>query len=814
MLGISVALASLLLLAYFSAPWWLWLLTAAWWTLLGWFSPWFGLVWLAAVIAFRLPALRRTLISRPAFKLFQNILPPLSATEQAAIDAGTVWWEAELFNGKPDWNKLTAYRDPQLTEAEQAFIDNETETLCRMIDDWRFTHQDKDLPPEVWQYVKDHGFIAMIIDKQYGGKQFSHYAHAKVATKIASRSPAAAYMIMLPNSLGPAELIQHYGTAEQKDYYLPRLAAGIDMPCFALTSPWAGSDAGAIPDTGTVCYGSYTDPRDGSHHEHVLGIRVSFEKRWITMAPIATVIGLAFKLRDPDGLLGTRTDIGITCALLPTAMEGLHHQRRHYPNQTPFWNGPVWGKDIFFPIEWIIGGRDYAGQGWRMLMECLSIGRCISLPSQSVGNAKHAAWTTSAWVGIRQQFGLPIGQFEGVAEALARIGGHTYQMEAAQDLALSGLDAGENPSVISAMVKYSNTERLRKVINDAMDIHGGRAVVGGPRNYLASMYNAVPIGITVEGANILTRCLMIFGQGAFRCHRHVLNEIRALQSGDETAFDRAFAAHIAQSGRNAARSFGMGLTNNLFSLVPAGDTAFAYRSLNRLSAAFAFCADAAMLTLGGELKRRESLSGRLADAFANLYIASACLKRHQREGSLKQDLPLLHWSVRQALFEAETALDGFIRNLPCRFTAAALRLIVFPLGRRCLPPNDRLNQQVAALMREHGDSLTRLTRFHFVPDAAEDDVREPLAALKPALQAVRATGKLEQIIRKAEAKGQLTAATPSARIDEAAAQGLISNDEAAALHHARRLVKLAITVDDFDMQLQQHNPYPYETRVF
>lgn len=813
MWAIIAALAGLLLLAFFGAAWPFWLALAALLTLTGIFPWWLGLLWAALCLLFAVDSLRLKFLSQPAFKLFKNILPPLSATEQAAIDAGTVWWDAEIFNGRPDWQKLSQYRDPELTPEEQSFLDNETETLCQMLNDWRFSQHDKDLPPEVWQYVKDKGFIAMIIEKSYGGLAFSHYAHAKVATKIASRSPAAAYMIMLPNSLGPAELIQHYGTAEQKDYYLPRLAKGIDMPCFALTSPWAGSDAGAIPDTGIVCYGSYTDPRDGSFHENVLGIRVSFEKRWITMAPIATVIGLAFKLRDPEGLLGGESDIGITCALLPTAMEGLHHRRRHYPNGTPFWNGPVWGKDIFFPLEWIIGGRDYAGQGWRMLMECLSIGRCISLPSQSVGNAKHAAWTTSAWAGIRQQFGLPIGKFEGVADALARIGGHTYQMEATQDLALTGLDLGENPSVISAMVKFNNTERLRKVINDAMDIHGGRAVVTGPRNYLAAMYNAVPIGITVEGANILTRSLMIFGQGAFRCHHHVLSEIRALEADDVAAFDRAFCSHLRQSAGNAARSFVFGITNG-GGQAPRGKLAFAYKKLNRLSAAFAFAADVAMLSLGGDLKRRESLSGRLADAFSNLYIATACLKRFEREGSQSADLPLAEYAVRMALHETETALSGLIANLPNRWAAALLRLIVFPLGKREAAPSDKLAHQVAADMQQHDETLERLTRFHFKPQAEADDLYEPLAVLKPALEAARQTGKLEQLLRKAEAKGQLTAETPAARISEAVEKQLISEDEAAQLREARRLIKIAITVDDFDMDLNEPNPQVFETRVF
>lgn len=622
---------------------------------------------------------------------------------------------------------------------------------------------------------------------------------------------------MVPNSLGPGELLQHYGTKEQRDYYLPRLAKGIDIPCFALTSPYAGSDAGAIPDTGVVCRGSYTDPRDGKRYEDVLGIRVSFEKRWMTLGPIATVFGLAFKLRDPDHLLGDKEDIGITCALLPKGTEGLNHERRHYPNNSPFMNGPIWGKDVFIPLDWIIGGKEYAGQGWRMLMECLSVGRCISLPALSVAAGKAASYTTAAWAGIRHQFGLPIGKFEGVDEALARIGGLTYQMEAAQNLALTGLDMGEKPSVISAILKYNNTERMRKVLNDAMDIHGGRAVVTGPRNYLASAYNAIPVAITVEGANILTRSMMIYGQGAFRCHHYVLREIKAVGANDMNAFDTALAGHIRQSLRNTAHAVVLGITNGIGSNVPAdaGELAKYYRQINRLSAAFCLASDLSMFSLGGSLKFREKLSARLGDAFSNLYIASAVLKHYQAQGAHKDDLPFAQYAIELALFDCETALHGLINNLPSCTTAALLRVLIFPLGRRCKAPSDKLGTTVARTMMAFEAPLKRLTQFTYVPkEVALDNVNEPIAVLEPALKAIRAAEEAEKAIRKAERAGELKALSPQARVDEAVTKQIISDADRIKVLEARRLMRIAITVDDFDMKLEKHDENLFDRVIY
>lgn len=764
-----------------------------------------------------IPAWRKRLITKPAFSVFKKVLPTLSETERTAIDAGTVWWDGELFNGKPDWDKLAALPAPTLTAEEQAFIDGPVEELCQMLNDWDIVHHQHDLTPEQWQFIREHKFFAMIIKKQYGGLEFSNYAHAKVVSKITTRCATAATMVMVPNSLGPGELLQHYGTKAQCDYYLPRLAAGIDIPCFALTSPYAGSDAGAIPDTGVVCRGDYTDPRDGKSYQDVLGIRVSFEKRWMTLGPIATVFGLAFQLHDPDHLLGEKEHIGITCALLPKGTKGLHNERRHYPNNTPFQNGPIWGEDVFIPLEWIIGGPEYAGQGWRMLMECLSVGRSISLPALSVASGKLSSYTSAAWAGIRHQFGLPIGKFEGVDEALARIGGNTYQMEAAQNLALTGLDLGEKPSVISAILKYHNTERMRKVVNDAMDIHGGRAVVIGPRNYLASAYNAIPVAITVEGANILTRSMMIFGQGAFRCHRYVLGEIKAAAENDLDAFDAALCGHIRQISRNKTRAFVMGFSNGRGSPVPAnaGELTVYYQRLNRLSAAFSYTSDLMMATLGGSLKFREKLSGRLADAFSNLYIASAVLKHWQAQGAHADDLPLAQYAAEQALHDGELALDQLRHNLPQRWLRLALKWVIFPLGRRNPPPSDALGTKLARTMMDFGEPLKRLTQYFYIPtQASPQEIKEPIAALEATLAAIRATHEAEKTIRKAERDGTLHALTPQDRVAEAVQLGLISQQAHDEILAARKLMRIAITVDDFDMQLEKYNDALFERIIY
>lgn len=771
--------------------------------------------WAAVALLVGLPlcitAVRRTLLTDKIFRIFKKVTPAMSETEAAAINAGTVWWDGELFSGKPDFDKLLNSRDPRLSPEEQAFIDGPVEELCAMLDDWEITQKHKDLPPEAWAFIKEKGFLGMIIKKRYGGLEFSNYAHAKVVTKIATRCGSAAVTVMVPNSLGPGELLQHYGTEEQKNHYLPRLAQGLDIPCFALTSPHAGSDAGGIPDFGIVCKGSYTDPVSGEYREDVLGVRLSWEKRWITLAPVATVVGLAFKMYDPDGLLGAQKDIGITCALIPAAYEGVHIGRRHYPSGSVFMNGPTWGKDVFIPIDWIIGGAAYAGKGWQMLVECLSVGRCISLPANGVAAGKMASYTTSLYARIRDQFGLPIGKFEGVDEALSRIGGLTYQMEAAQDLALTALDLGEKPSVISAILKYHNTEKMRQAVNDAMDIHGGRAVVWGPRNYLAAGYQSVPIAITVEGANILTRSMMIFGQGAIRCHPHVLNEMQAAQNNDAAAFDRAFSAHGRFIVSNAVRSFWLGLTDGRFSGSPRqGADARHYRRITRLSAAFALAADISMFSLGGQLKFREKLSARLGDVLSNLYIASAVLKRFDREGRPEADRDLMDYAAGLALYEAEAALKGLADNLPNRAAACLLRLLTLPLGSRIAPPADRTGSRAAAAMMENGDTLARLTRFMYLPQ----DESDPVGVLPLAHRAVLETEEWEKKLRQAERDGSLAAPSPAERLDEALAKGLIDAEQHAAIVRARKLKRDVIMVDDFDSRLCEHDRELLQRHVF
>jgi acyl-CoA dehydrogenase len=804
-------------LAYFRAPVIAWTIAIAGWIAslqFAWgcqvpVAVWavFGVI--AAVL--NLTPLRRAVFTGPVFTIFKKITPAMSQTEQEAINAGTVWWDRDLFSGKPDWNRLLSFPDPKLTAEEQAFIDGPTEALCKMIDDWKITHELKDLPPEVWQFIKDQGFLGMIVKKKYGGLEFSNYAHAKVVTKIATRGGTAAVSVMVPNSLGPGELLQHYGTEAQKDYYLPRLAKGVDVPCFALTSPYAGSDAGAIPDFGVVCRGSYTDPRSGQHHENVLGIRVSWEKRWITLAPVATVLGLAFKMYDPDHLLGDKEDIGITCALVPTEHEGVCIGRRHFPGGAAFMNGPTWGKDVFIPLEWIIGGRDFAGQGWRMLVECLSVGRCISLPAMSVASGKVASYTTGAYARIRDQFGLSIGKFEGVDEAMARIGGFTYQMEASQDLALTALDIGEKPSVLSAVLKYHNTERMRKALNDAMDVHGGKAVVLGPRNYLARAYQAIPIAITVEGANILTRSMIIYGQGAIRCHPFVLREMKAAMANDGAEFDKAITGHINFVISNVFRSLWMGLTGAKFVGSPkGGDVATYYKQLTRFSSAFALLSDMAMFSLGGSLKFREKLSARLGDMLSNLYIASACLKRFEREGAQKEDLPVLKWAVETALYDLQQAMDGFLANLPSRMLAAVLRKVIFPWGLTQKPASDRVGTQVARSLMELGPTRARLTKGMFV----SADETDPVGVLEPALKAMLETESVEQKLRKLGRDGKFKTITARERLAEALASGIITQQEFDAVTRARKLKRDVIMVDDFDMKMEHHDEQLLQRLIF
>jgi acyl-CoA dehydrogenase len=751
------------------------------------------LLWIAFAvsIAFNIPLVRRPFISAPLLQWFKKVLPQVSQTEQEALDAGTVWWDGDLFSGRPEWRKLLAVLRPQLTAEEQAFLDDQVEQLCAMLDEWRISHELYDLPPVVWQFIKDQGFLGMIIPRQYGGKGFSALAHSAVITKLASRSSTGTVTVMVPNSLGPAELLLHYGTDAQKNYYLPRLAKGLEIPCFALTGPEAGSDAGSIPDCGIVCRGEFQG-------REVLGMRVTWEKRYITLGPVATLLGLAFKLYDPEHLLGPEEDIGITLALIPTDTPGVNIGRRHFPLNAVFQNGPNSGTDVFIPMDYVIGGRERVGHGWRMLMNCLAAGRSISLPASSTGMAKLASRATGAYSRVRVQFKTPIGKFEGVEEVLARIGGNTYLMDAARVMTAGALDLGEKPSVISAIVKYHLTERGRQVINDAMDVHGGKGICMGPNNYLARTYQQIPIGITVEGANILTRSLIIFGQGAIRGHPYVLKEIAATQETDPDKalrdFDSALFGHIAFTLGNAASALFHGLSGAHFaSAPPVPDTARYYQHLTRLSAAFALLADVAMLVVGGSLKRKEKLSARLGDVLSQLYLASCVLKRYEDEGGQQADLPLLHWSLQDALWRAQSALEGIFENFPGLPLVWLLRRIVFPLGRSYNPPGDDLGHEVARLMLAPSATRDRLTAGMYVPA----DEADPVGRLDIALKAVIAAEAVEAKIRAGVKGGRIKGNMPEELAAQAAQQGIITAEDETLMARAKQLRRAVIMVDDF-----------------
>jgi acyl-CoA dehydrogenase len=760
-------------------------------------------VFLIAAAMFNISPLRRRLIAQPVLRWFRKTLPQISQTEQEALDAGTVWWDGELFSGNPDWRKLLGLPKPALSDEEKAFLAGPVEELCAMLDDWKITHELYYLPPQVWKFIKDKGFLGMIIPKPYGGLGFSALAHSEVIMKLTTRSGTGAVSVMVPNSLGPAELLLHYGTEEQRNYYLPRLAKGIEIPCFALTGPEAGSDASSIPDAGMVCKGEFQGRDD------VLGIRLNWEKRYITLGPIATLLGLAFKLYDPDHLLGPTEDIGITLALIPTNTPGVTTGRRHFPLNSAFFNGPNSGKDVFIPLDWVIGGVNYVGQGWRMLMNSLAAGRSISLPANSVGIAKLAALTTGAYGRVRIQFHTPIGRFEGVEEALARIGGHTYMMDAARIMTAGAIDSGEKPAVISAIVKYHLTERGRIVINDAMDVHGGKAICMGPKNYLGRSYQQIPIAITVEGANILTRCMIIFGQGAIRGHPYVLREINATRETDPAKalreFDDAFFGHVGFILSNGARALFLGLTEGKFVSAPAEpDTRRYYQQLTRWSAAFAFATDVAMLLLGGQLKRKEKLSARLGDVLSQLYLCSATLKRYEDGGRQRGELPLLHWSIQDALYRLQSAFAGLIENFPGRSARSLLGLTAFPLGLRLSPPSDELGHQVANLLLEPSAVRERLTNGVFIPS----DPDEPVAQLEQALRAAIGVEGVYTRIYAAMKEGRIAGRTPDEIAARAQEQGLITREELEALARAKVLRRAVIMVDDFPPDFGKEHVQP------
>lgn len=758
----------------------------------GWLLVIFWLLWLAVAIPLALPDLRRKHFTAPLFAWFQKVLPPMSNTEKDAIEAGTVWWDGELFSGRPDWDKLLAYPKATLTAEEQAFIDGPTEELCAMVSEWEIG-QRMDLPPEAWEHIKQHGFFALIIPKEYGGKGFSAYAHSQVAMKLATRSGDLASTVMVPNSLGPAELLLHYGTEEQRNHYLPRLARGDDIPCFALTGPLAGSDAGAMPDSGVICKGQWNG-------EEVVGLRLNWEKRYITLGPVATLLGVAFKAYDPDHLLGDKDELGISLALIPTDTPGVNIGRRHIPLGAAFMNGPNSGKDVFIPLDYLIGGPEYLGKGWMMLMNCLSVGRSISLPAVGTGAAKFTSLVTGQYSQVREQFNVPLSAFEGIQEALARIGGNAWLMDSARILTANAVDLGEKPSVLSAILKYHLTERGRECITHAMDVHGGKGIIMGPSNYLGRSWQGAPIFITVEGANILSRNLMIFGQGAIRCHPYVLKEMALAGREDRDQalleFDDLLMQHIGFAVSNAASTLILSLSMGLLGKVPGDRISRPYfRALNRLSAAFAMLADLSMMLLGGELKRRERLSARLGDVLSHLYLASAALKRYHDQDYPEHVRPLLHWALEESLGKAETAIDELLSNFPNRLLGSALRVLVFPFGRRHQGPDDHLDAQVAAIIgRNAGDpALEELLEGCFRPTSTDD----PVGALQHALNLLQEAAPLQKKLYKAVKAGQVRETPGQNEIETAVAASVLSAEEGQQLQRAEQARRVVIDVDDF-----------------
>ena len=759
--------------------------SGAWW--------WLIILWLlfGLMVIPNLVEVRREKLTKPLLAMYRKMLPSMSDTEREALEAGSVWWDGELFSGMPDWDKLMSFPAPKLSDEEQAFIDGPCEELCRMIDDWEICHELADMPKPVWDFIIKHRFFAMIIPKQYGGLEFSAYAQAMVLSKIGGRSATVGSTIGVPNSLGPAELLLHYGTEEQKQRYLPGLASGEEIPCFALTSPQAGSDAAALIDSGVVCKGKWNG-------KTITGIRLNWNKRYITLAPVATVLGLAFKLYDPDHLIGDKDEYGITAALIPADTKGVETGRRHYPLTIAFQNGPTSGKDVFVPLDYIIGGVEQAGRGWKMLVELLSVGRAISLPAASCGGGQAASYATGAYARIRKQFNTSISNFEGVGDAITRIAGHTYIVNSALSVTAGAIDQGEKPAVPSAILKYHCTELGRKISNDTMDVHGGKAVMMGPNNYLGRAYMATPIAITVEGANILTRSLIIYGQGAIRCHPFVLRELQA--AGDEDhdrgliEFDDALFGHIGYAISNMARSLFLALTHAKFSQVPLNTpTRRYYQNINRYTAAFALVSDFAMLTLGGGLKKRELLSARLGDILSSMYLASCVLKHFENEGRRATDLPLVEWSVRTLMYQAQEALHAFLLNFPNRWVAWFLRFFIFPRGRTYKTPSDELGRKIVALVTTPGEARERLSEFAY--KTLEDG--NPLGKLQEALELASEHRPLEKRLRQASKEGLIASDYLGLQIDEAEKAQVISKAEANSLRDYHGKVSALLDVDDF-----------------
>jgi acyl-CoA dehydrogenase len=736
-----------------------------------------------------IPTLRRHLMSQWIMPIARRAMPKISATEREALEAGTVTWEGDLFSGRPDFNRLRSTPTVALTADEQAFLDGPTQALCRLIDDWEITHQRADLSPLLWDFIKKNGFLGMIIPKTYGGLGFSATAQMSILVKLYGRSISVATTIAVPNSLGPAELLLNYGTDAQKDYYLPRLARGEEIPCFALTGPEAGSDAASIPDQGIVCYRHVND-------ELTLGIELNWNKRYITLCPVATVIGLAFRLFDPDNLLGKGHDIGITCALIPAETPGVIRGRRHFPLNIAFLNGPTQGKNVFIPMDYLIGGMDMVGCGWRMLMECLSAGRAISLPSSAMGGAQAAALATGAYARVRKQFQQSIASFEGIEAPLARIAGNTYLINAALTLGAASIDHGAKPSVAGAILKYHTTERARQIAMDAMDIHGGKGICLGPQNYLGRGYQGAPISITVEGANILSRNLIIFGQGAIRCHPYVYQTIQSIQNNDLIAFDQSFWGHVGFGLANFTQTLLFLFTKARLTAAPAGPERPYYQKIRLYSSQLAFLADFSMILLGQSLKRKEMLSARLGDVLSNLYLASAVLKKYHDDGEPLSDKPLVDWSCQSLFYETAMAIEGIVANFPGRGARFFLKILLQPLGLSTKKPSDQLGQQVAHLLIEPSDARSRLTHLVFHEALANC----PLGRLEETFIRLCSVSELEQKVMQAFKKKALTSLTFLNQIDEAHKKSIINTEEAHQLREVELARQAVLAVDDFSSE--------------
>ena len=803
----AFSLAALFGLAMNRAPLWAWALAVALFTLslqIGLaagelHAPVFNfgavLGWLiaAGLFALTFPNIKRDYVTRPAFRALKGAMPPISETEREALEAGTVGWDAELFSGTPNWSRLLDIPPVTLTAEERAFLDGPTEELCRKLDDWQIRHEQHDIPDEIWQFVRERGFLGMLISKQHGGLGYSAQAQSLVLGKISTRSPTAVTIVMVPNSLGPGELIEKYGTEQQKAHYLPRLARGEEIPCFALTGPFSGSDAASMRDIGVLAIGMHEG-------REVLGIRLTWDKRYITLAPNATLLGLAFRLFDPDNHLGRGDDLGITLALIPTSHPGVEIGRRHLPGGAPFPNGPTTGRDVFIPLDWIIGGKERVGQGWRMLMSCLAAGRSISLPATSAAAAKSVLRTSTAYARIRKQFNLPIGFMEGVEERLARLAETAYTLEAARSVTAAMVSSGEKPAVISALLKYVSTERMRDSINDALDIHGGKGICDGPSNYLQGAYQMVPVGITVEGANILTRTLIVFSQGALRSHPYLFTEIEALQDKNQergfATFERALDGHIAYSVSNAFGALFHNFTLGLFASAPknAPTTRRWWRQLSRASRSFALVADLTVAILGGGLKMRQKISGRMADALSELYLLSSILKRYEDDGSPPADLKLVDYCAENCLYRFDRALSGTLDNFPYPWAGVLMRIFVFPLGANRRPAPDRAGKVIVREALQPGAFRDRLTRDVFTTDDPNDRLGLLEHTLKKVVAADAAEKKLERAIRE----GKLRRFHDNDWIAEAASKNIVTEEEAKQLAEIRDLVGKVIAVDAFD----------------